>query len=77
MKLKETECSFQQYCFHFQLVQWGKYTVFAITTASEIFIPVIRRCYIRRGKGDKWWELIQYAEWESVKPFAVILAYEE
>ena len=62
MKLKETEFSFQQYHFHFQLVQWGKYTVFAENTASEMSMPVIQR-YLRTGKG----ELV------AVKIFVVII----
>ena len=55
MNLKGIECSFQQYCFHFQLVHWGKYTEFVDNTAP---IPVIRR-YLRIDKGENWRELNQ------------------
>ena len=43
MKLKETEHAIQQYCFHFQSVQWGKNAAFVEYTASEISVPVIQR----------------------------------
>ena len=56
VKLKGIWCSFKQYCFHLQLVQWGKYTVFVENTAWEMSIPVIRRD-LRIGKGKNWWEL--------------------
>ena len=45
--------AFQQYCSHFQLVQWGKYPVFVRNTGSAIVIPVIQR-YLRNGKGKNW-----------------------
>ena len=56
MKLQEIEWSFHRYCFRFQLVQWGKYTVFVENAASEISTPVIRR-YLRIRKWENWSEL--------------------
>ena len=56
MELKKIEWSFQQYCFHFQSVQWEKYTLFVENTASEISVPVIRRS-LQIGKGENWWEV--------------------
>ena len=58
-KLKEIECSFLQYCFHFQLVQQVKHIVFVENTASGMFIPVFRR-YLQIGNGVNWWDF----EWE-------------
>ena len=41
------------YCFQFQLVQEGKYTVFVETKASEMSIPVIER-YHQIDKVENW-----------------------
>ena len=40
--------------FHFQLVKWGKYTVFVENTVSYLSSE---KKYLRTGNGKTWWEL--------------------
>ena len=54
MKLKEIDCCFQQYSFHFRLVRWGNILVCRKIQPSEMSVPVIRR-YLRTDKGQNWW----------------------